>query len=545
MRTFLRRLARDTDAASTIFFGLALTTLMGTSALAVDFGSMVLAKRRLQGITDAAVLSALGSDAAGRNAAIKASIAASGARNVGVALVQPGRYTRDAAVDLDRRFTSDPSATGALRLTLRQDVPLFFGTLLTGRPTTQVATTATAARADAAAFSLGSQALAVSNGIPAALLSALAGTNLMLTADDTVRLSGSSVQVARFADALRVQVGKPQATFGEVFGSQQNLSDVVSAAATASVDSQTARLLASVANQVQGQVRVGDIIDLGKFGQDDFVDGRFTASVDSYTLLRSLLQGADSRSQQVSLGLTLPGLASVNARIAGGPGTVHSPLLSVTDAQTVTLRTGQTRIALDARAGVAGIPGLATLDVPLFVEIAPATARLSAVTCNGQAGSDRVSLSVVPSVGTAALASYDRTRMTDMTSPMPLGTATLANITLLKINGYSNVALGGTHAQTVTFSRAEIDRRAVRQVVTDDIVTGIAASVLRQTRLTVSTGLLTVNASLVTNAVGTTLGALGPGLDSVLNDLTAALGVRLGVANVAVDQVRCGMPVLI
>ena len=66
MRTFLRRLARDTDAASTIFFGLALTTLMGTSALAVDFGSMVLAKRRLQGITDAAVLSALGSDAGGQ-----------------------------------------------------------------------------------------------------------------------------------------------------------------------------------------------------------------------------------------------------------------------------------------------------------------------------------------------------------------------------------------------------------------------------------------------------------------------------------------------
>lgn len=542
-------LGRDEGAISTIVFALSLATLMGTSALAIDMGSLFLAQRRLQGVADAAVMAGVGggvaTDTTSATNSIKAMIAASGVSGVTITKVQPGSYVQDSSVAIDQRFTPDGAGGGALRLTLQQQVPLFFGRLITGTDNTGVTAVATAARADAAAYSLGSHLLSTSNGLVGSVLTAIAGQNLGVSNSQLLQLSGTSVPIAQFADALRQRLGKGSATFDSVFDSKQSLSDVLSAAASVSASTTSAQTLSSIAANVTGQVRVGDVIDLGSFGQGDIIDGRVTAQVDTYTLVRSILQSSDSSSQKIALNITVPGVATVAATVVGGPGTVHSPLLTLKSASTVTLRTAQTRIALNAVTSVIGMPGLTVLNVPVFVEIAPATAQLTAVSCTGTSGLDAARLGVVPSVGKAAIAQFDATKLSDMSTAMSLTTATLANVTLARVTAYSNITLGGASQQTVSFSRSDVNAKVIKSVATNDVVTALAASLVSQANVQVTVLLLNANATAVTQTVGNTLKTVAPSLDTIINSLSEALGVRLGMADVGIDQLRCGMPVLV
>ena len=145
-----RRFRRDRGGNVTMIFAGGFVMLAGSAAFAVDTGSLYLEKRRLQGVADAAALSAANSQAA--DAAARQAMAANQANDASIEKLERGTYSADSTVAPAARFIASGDGN-ASRLTMGRDVPLFFGKFLTGRPTARVSVTATAARVVIASMS--------------------------------------------------------------------------------------------------------------------------------------------------------------------------------------------------------------------------------------------------------------------------------------------------------------------------------------------------------------------------------------------------------
>jgi uncharacterized membrane protein len=540
------RLLRDRRGATAVIVAGSLFALVGAAAVAVDLGSVYLAKRRLQGIADAAALAAAG-DVAGGSAAARRIIDRSGAENVTIGSVTPGRYLRDKTVAMDARFVPSPTDATAARVVLRQRIPLFFGALLSREPNMTVGAEATASRIDMAAFSLGSRLAEVSGGVPNQILSALAGTQLGLTAADSQGLAAADVDILRFADALRVRVNQPDLAYAELFGMDVPLNAVVGA--MADVSGSAGGVLSSIEAKLgAGTVKLSDLIDLGPLGESDFNDGSVQIKVDALSLLRSALELSQGDHYEVNLDLSALGLAGTKLTLVGGQGEVHSPWLTVTSSEDVVIRSAQTRLYLDTGIG-SGPLGLLAIRLPVYVELAAAEARLTDIDCGGNPASNGVTLAVTPSVGTLAIADVDAAAMQDLTEPVALQPAMLAYTPIAQVDGYAEVALGGVAPQPVHFSRADIEDRRVRTVQTNDLAAGVATSLMQNVQISASLlGGSLLGGSLLNplvSAVGSKLSVVTPLLDTVINQLTQTLGVRLGVADVRVDKLRCGVPMLV
>ncbi|HEX7873307.1 MAG TPA: pilus assembly protein TadG-related protein [Sphingobium sp.] len=540
----LRALHSDRRGVAAILFAFSLTALAGAAAAAVDIGSLFLAKRQLQGIADAAVLAAAQGDISGQGtASAQAIINRTGVGGIQIGTLTTGSYARDKSVAMSARFTQGATAPSAAQLTLQRTVPLFFGKLLLGRSGLVIRAHATAARVNMAAFSIGTKLAGLSGGIANDLLSSIAGTNLNLSLVDTQGLAAADVDLLGFADALRVRLNMQGATYADVFGANVPLSTLVQALGDAAPTSGSAGTLqALVARLGTGSVRLSDIIDLGPLGQTTTRGNDSAIKVDALSFLRSLLIQSKGGSYETSLDVVVPGLTSVKLIVAGG-GTGHSPWLTVTQAKDVVVRTSAARIYLDTRV-VTALPGILSLRVPLYAELAAAEARLSDIRCDGSS-SDGVTLAVTPSVGSVAIADIAVDDIDNFSLPMTKQPAVLLNLLGTRINAYADIALGGMSAQSVLFSKDDIANHRTRTVSTRDLSTGVATSLVSNVQLSVTTLGITVNAGPLVNSLAGVLLSVAPSLDGLLNQVTGLLGVKLGAADVRVDRMRCGVPTLV
>lgn len=293
---FCRRLCRDRGGAAAALLALSLPALVGIAAVVIDLGSMYLAERRLQGIADAAAAAAVSSDiAATGEAGVRAVIEQSGVAGITLHEFAPGRYVRDEAVAHHRRFTAHDPAANAARVHLRQEVPLFFAAVLTGRNSAMVAARATATRDDLVAFELGTRLVAMSGGLPNALLSALAGVDLGLTQQDISALVSTRIDVMEFADALRARNAGGNGSLGGSLDRPTPLPEILAAMADVA-DVDAALVLGRIAQLAAGnEVVTSDLVDLGPWGRGGVADARIAAEVEVYALLRSLLEASQGK----------------------------------------------------------------------------------------------------------------------------------------------------------------------------------------------------------------------------------------------------------
>ncbi len=544
----MARLFRDRRGVAATLLALSLTALTGVAAISIDLGSAYLAKRQLQGIADAAVLAAASGDVVSSGAvSAQGIIAQSGVPAVTIKGLTPGIYLRDAGVSPAARFTSVMVNSTAARLTLDRQVPLFFGKFILGKPTLTVSATATAARTDFVAFSIGTRLASLSGGIANDLLSGLIGTNINLSVADSQGLLSTDVDVLHFADALRVRLNLAGASYADLFNRQIALNDLVRALAD-SVPSVAARdALAKVA-LVAGanNVRLSDMIDLGPIGQANNATGQGAIAIDVFSLLRATLEAARGQGAQLTLNVGVPGLAGVKLMIVNGPAAAQSPWMTVTDAKDVIVRTGKMRLYLEVKVASA-LAGIATIELPIYIELAEAQARLSDIRCGDTTGTKGVTLAVTPSIGSAAIADINTARLADFSTPMLLQEATLAELILgTKITANANVLLGGTLPKSVFFSQSDITNNVTRTVSTDDLVGGITASLLSKMQLSLTTALgITVHTGPLLSGVGTLLTPIAPVVDGLISQVTGLLGVKLGSADVRVQKMRCGVPLLV
>lgn len=545
LRKLLRRLRQNEDGASAIMFATSLTMLMGAAAMSVDVASIYLAKRQLQGIADAAALAAAnhGTPEAAQTA-VEGVLGAYDAANVKVLSLESGVYRQESDVDFDDRFSPTLSNPTAVKVELERALPLFFANVF-GHSDTTVAAQATAQRADMAAYSLSSGLASLSGGIPNQLLSALAGTELGLSVMDTQALANAELDLLGYADALMLQTGTDDGTYGELFAQDIALDDAVAAMSAASEDSAVAAILNNVAGEVSGDsVRLDDMIDLGPLGRVDYHDGDTGIVINAYSLLRALLEISLGKHYDITLDLSASGLSKTTARLVGGSGWERSPWLTVTSAKDYTLRTAQSRLLLEVEANTGSL-ALAKLKLPLYVELAEGEARLTDIVCEGDPSTHGVKVAVTPSVGTVAVAGVDSSQMGDLASEVTLSRAALFSSALLNVRGSAEVGLGGMSAKTLHFSMDDIRARRVKSATTDDLARAIASSLVEDVDIEVSALGFGLNASAITTLVGSTLQTIAPAIDGLLNQITAAAGIRVGNADVRVDKARCGVPMLV
>ncbi|MBO9525458.1 MAG: hypothetical protein J7517_04910 [Sphingobium yanoikuyae] len=539
----LRNLLVDKRGGISVLLAGSLFMLAGAATVAVDLGSVYLAKRQLQGVADAAALAA---SSGGRSAA-EALLTKSGVPGVSLVAVQTGYYDQNSAVAVGNRFVSGDPRASAIQVQVQRRTPLFFGRLLVGKDGVDVRAHATAARSDAAAFSIGTGLASLSGGLPNMLLSALAGTELNLSVMDYQGLANLNVDLLHFADALKVRTGRNDAAYGELFGANIPLSDVIGAIADTADNSGTAALLRNIGGKLPGKsVRLSDVIDLGPMKGTGSSTGQPSLLLDSFSMLRMVLSPPSSTAVPLDLTLNVPGLTSTRLKLITGTGQASTPLISITNDKNFILRTAQTRIFLESRVATL-LAGIATIRIPLYVELASAEAQLSNIVCDQGAINNGVTLAVKPSIGTAVIGDVDEAALTNFSTPANPRTATLASVlgSLTQVHAYANVALGGVTQQNVLFTPSDISGQQSKTVSTQDLTQGVASSLANQTKVTVTLAGLQLPLSPLISPVAGLLGTTAPILDDLLSNLTAILGVKLGTATVKVHQMRCGMPTLV
>lgn len=550
MRRFLSQFIADRRAAVAILMALLMSIILLIAACAVDLGLVWLKSRTLQGTADLAALAAAG-DLGHAQAAAAAVAAANGGT---VAEATTGVYDPMAGAGPATRFSAaDADESNAAHVVLHDRAELVFGRMFYDRPIV-LSRSATAASAKMAAFSLGSRLASLNGGIANALLSGLTGSRISLSVMDYNALAGADIDLLSYVQALHAHAGLTAASFSQTLNSQISVGDALNVLIGQSPSAVKAPL-SLVANSAarDTKIRLGDLIDTGVYGDQDHIVGGADSAIrvsDMAMVNALLLLANQDRQVSLDLGAAVPGLAGVKVWLAVGERPNHSPWLTVTRTGQPVIRTAQARLYVEASVAANNALlkplGVSGLRLPVYVELASAEAKLSAIGCDAAAPSnDYVGLLVRPGLGQVAIADIDTGRLNDFKTPMALSPAKLIGLPLIAATAQAQVSLGGVNWQSVRFSSDDIAAQTVKTVKTGDLTQGVVASLVGQTQVQVSVAGLGLNLGGLTSAVGGLLTPVAPALDGVLDSLLDTLGLGLGEADAQVNGLRCRGAVLV
>ena len=585
-----------------------MAVLIGMVGLVTDTGVWFSDRRQLQDVTDAAALAAARfapTSAAARTAANQIfTLNGLDPAKVLVTLTT-GSYCPDAALPVAARFQAATCAGGSLasdavQLTTKSDSQLYLSKLFTSGMR-QITATATAARINQAGLEAGSGLAAVSGGAPNAILSALTGGNVALTAVQYNGLLNTKVDALTFLDALAVKAGVSAGTYSSLLNSNVGVGDVVAAQIAAlGKQSQTADVAAAVAGlqaiktQIAGNpsIALGKLFDLGLWGNTPVGSGTSASALHAGLNLLQLtsfsLQLANGNNlatiPQSVIGI--PGVASLRIEATAIEPPVHSYFAFGPVGTTV--HTAQVRLKLRLEV-LTLIQQLGTgLNLPLYVEVASGDARIDSISCAGNPATDAtVGVTAHAGISNVHLGTVPTDAMTNFSAPvsaasvapvvitnpglaglLTLGTTSAkGSITIGSSNGAGTaltfVQPVGTPVQPEpptqrgVIGRPVVDgqsaspairARAISTNVATNLLGGLAETMQVKTCTAVVLGACILPITLTGSAVGmlyTTLDPILTALDGVLNGMLRALGIQLGYVDVSVTGVRCGLPVLV
>lgn len=558
MRRWMRGFGRDQRGAVSVIVVASGAALLGFAALAVDVGSIFLQTRKLQGMADmAAIAAARDLD----HAQIAAAATASDNGWVGAVATEAvtGRYLPDSSVAPANRFVANASEPNAARVTLRADADLFFGQAILGKSSTSISRTATAAKADLVAFSIGTRLASLNGGVANSLLTALTGSSVSLSVMDYNALAAADVDLLSYSKALQTELGLTAASFDSVVGNSIStgkalgvLADLLQSNGSTGAATAVNKLVTAAGTATPA--KLDRLFDLGPYGDQDHVAGASGAGIKlkALDLANGVLTVAQGGKQlQLDLAAGVPGLADVDVYLGVGERPANSAWITVTSDKTVIIRTAQTRLYLETKllnsGGLLGGAGVSVVKLPLLVEVASGQAKLGSLNCAANRASRTVDLSVKPSVGQLAIAEINTAKIGDFTHDLVLSPAQLINIGILKVSAEAQTQLGGATWKTAAFTQAEIDAATIKTVATDDIAQASLSTLLGGLDIDVTLlGILKLlPVGPYVSAVGALIAPAAAPLDGVVNTLTNLLGVRLGEADVRVNGLRCGEAALV
>lgn len=534
------RAARGGNVAILVALGSAM--LMGAGAVGIDLGMVFQARRKAQGAVDiAAMLAAV--DPAQADTAARRSLGDNGYATA-TATVSPGSYDASApGTAPGSRFKAGGSPANAVRVGLSTSVPVTFGRAIGLPAAVPLRVTGTAASAQFAAFTIGSGTLQLQGGIANALLGALLGAKLSLSVSDYDTLASARVDGLRVLDALGASLNMQAANYTDIVQAQASVGQMLMALRVAAQDNgSVVSALSGILNALPNAgnlIAIGQVDGLGDAAALAPPRGFAGPSLNVLNLLGAAAALANGQNQvAVDLGATIPGLLATRLTLAIGERKRSSGWVRP-GSPNATVQTAQTRLLIEAT--VTAPLGLGSLTLPVYAEVAPAQATLRSLTCAGPSGR-QVTLDAQTGLATLAIAGVPRTAINggstgpDLSQPAPL-----IALPLITVSGRALVTLG-TGAQTLTFSEADIANHTVRSVASGNLTQSLTGSLLRN--LTLNINGIGV-APLLQSALTTTLGAVAPAIDLVLDNVLRSLGLRLGYADLDVDGTLCSQAVLV
>lgn len=547
---------------------------IAAAALAVDEGSLYLERREAQSITDlAAIVAAANIDRA--EAAVLATFKENRHPNValiaeGVELplyaeaatagvdIQKGRYEPDPSLAPEARFVVGREPSNAVKVTFRKKGTRYFASRVIPEPT--ISTTAIASIPAEAAFSVGSRLLGVNGGILNAILGKLLGTNIALSVMDYNALIDTDVSALGFLDALSTELDITAGTYDDVLAADASVGQIVNALAAVSGHDREAQLaLTAIAGAIPASTMIdlplSHLFDLGRVGKLALGQGNsgFDAAIGLMEVLGASAAIANGANQiHLDTGLTIPGLLGVTADLAIGEPPQNSPWFAIGEAGTI-VRTAQTRLRLVAAVGgPGGLLGV-SIRLPIYLELAYAEAKLKSVTCPaGRPESARVAVAAKPGVVEVWIGDIDPAGLKNFATKPVVQTAKIVEMPIVKVTGSAHVNMGNLYPTTLNFTKDEIDDRVVKSVSSRNLTQSLTQSLLTDLELSVkldlgllSLGLVVPSENALTSTVASILGGVTAPVDALLYNLLAALGVRVGEADIRVNGVSCGRSVLV
>ncbi len=547
-------LHRDERGGVAVIAAAATGVIVVCAALAIDLGSIYLQSRQLQGMADLAAIGAA-RDMSHAQAAALATANGNGWNGPLTADVVLGAYTADPTIAPAQRFQTvrAANAANAVKVTLHAKANVFFGASILGASTVDIDRTATAAQAQLASFSIGSRLLAVQGGVANAVLSGLTGSQVSLSVMDYNSLASAKVDLLQYSQALQTKLNLTGVSYDKVLQTQMSsgtalsaLADTLSTNGNDPAAAALRKIAAGAGNATPAQL--DKVIDLGPYGAQDHSDAATGAGVQvtALDLTNAVLQVSQGGHQvALTTNTAVPGLAKVTGWLAIGQRPSNSPWLTVNDDDSVTISTVQTRLYVTAQvapgAGALSNAGVASVNIPIFVEAASAKAKLSSLTCPASSTAPAMNLLVQPSVGQIAVGEVDQNQLADFTHPVTINKANLVATPALSVTAKADVNIGGLDWQKVSFSQADVQAQAVKTVTTNDIASATVTSLLSNLNLGVQVfGLnLGLGTSAITQAMTPVLNAAAAPLDSTINTLESLTGVKLGQADIWANGLRC------
>ena len=552
LRRLLGRALRDERGAVSIIFVLFGGSLVAMSALAVDIGSVYLESRKLQGVADLAALAAA-EDPGNARARVARVVADNGFGKKVYARIEIGTYVADPSLEAGRRFAPGGHMPNAVQVSLRTDASIFFGAAISGSEAITITRTATAANAQLASFSIGSRLVSLNGGVANALLSGLTGSSVSLSVMDYRSLLSAEIGLFDYISALRTELRLDAVSFNDILDTAIDTGDALKVLSRLLEDKRhrdAARAMRHIAVAASSlpSMKLARLIDPGVIGaQDRTSEGGMALNLNALDLTNAVLTLArGGRQVKLDLGAGVPGLASVQVFLAIGERPANSPWLAVTASGAPVIRTAQARLYLVAEVRT-GVAGLASVTLPLFVELASAEARLAAIHCPADPRRRMATLEVRPGIGRAAIAEIDRSALDNFKRQLTEYPAGLVTLPTLRVTAQAGVKAGGESWQPLSFSAAEIDARAIRTASTRDALQSATATLVGDLKLKVSfLGIgIGLGESAVQKAVAAALGGAAAPIDQVVNALTGLLGLHLGEADLRINGLRCRATALV
>ncbi|QCI64265.1 pilus assembly protein TadG-related protein [Phreatobacter stygius] len=558
LRSFLRdtkSFLRDTRGSIAIISGVLAVVVIGFSAVSVDLGKVYVDRRKAQSVADLAALSAA-SDLTRAARAASATVQRNSLSVDSPISVELGTYTPNANVALASRFQTIAGATpNAARVTINSRSDLVFGRVITGKDYFVIRTTATAATTSFASFAIGSRLVAVDGGLLNQLLGKLLGTTITLSAMDYQSLVDAKLDLFNFMNKLAEKTHLTAGTYAQLLNSNIKVVDVLGAMVASTLSPQgtptgASRALTSILQSLSAATNsmvMASLINPGPY--KDLPVGQTSTmgiNLSALDLLNATAQLANGNRQiEVGLGVNVPGIATATLKLGIGERPVGTSWVTVGDVG-AQVHTAQTRLLLVLR--LLGAGNIASVNVPLYVEVAAGTARLNALNCAfPDANASTMTLGVRPGVIDAWIGNVSVADFNNYTTAPRPDRAALVDTPLLAVLGRAHVQVTNMAQTPVTFTMAEINRQTKKTVGTTQFTQSLLAGLLNDLQLDVSVlgGLNLGLGGAVGPLVASILSGATPSIDLLLANLLQTLGVSLGQADVWGLGLRCDGAVLV
>ena len=358
---------------------LTFSVTLGAAAFGVDIGKLAADKRKLQSAADLAAIVAASNVAKAEAAAVSAA-QRNGFDAAAMKLVERGVYTPSAALQAQKRFVpSNGADANAVRVLMSAQSELMFAKLLVGKDRYDIQATATAATTGVATFAIGSRLVSLNGGLLNAILGATLGTNISLSAMDYQALLDARVDAFDFVNALATKAAVTGVTYNDVLAMNVKVGDILSATQASMVGSAAARAaLGSIIQSVGGQggtIVPSTILNSGPYGSLQVGQKPRTAvSLSAYDLVAASARLADGTNQiAASLNCSICRASSGELMATVGEMPKGKSWIAI-GTQGASVHTAQTRVYLVLQ--LAGGSGIASVTLPLYVEVATGTAVL-------------------------------------------------------------------------------------------------------------------------------------------------------------------------